>query len=115
MNKQTDIVVTNEMVRLQFPRVNEDGRFKTLTWNGDMAHGTFERYDTRFEVSLTKLIDSEYYVCAVHNFYFSHYTSMPWNIAYKVAEKDIPSVDAESIEVAMRYMCDMMMEYARNN
>lgn len=114
MFSKNDIVIASEMVGIEVPRVNADGKFKVLKWNGDMAHGTFERYDTRFELSLTKLIDSDNYVCAVSNFYFCISTPRPWNIAYKASEKDIPLVDSESIEIAMRYMHKMIIESQEN-
>jgi hypothetical protein len=111
MNRNIDVVVTTEMVGIESPILKESGKFTKLIWNENMATGTFERYGTRLEVSLTKVLESQTYIVTVPNFYFCMVTKTPQNVAYKLVEKDILRVDAESVEMAMRYMKQMIDEY----
>jgi hypothetical protein len=113
MQRQADIVVTNEMVQMIYPLSKFDGVFKRLVWNGEQATGIFER-GSRFNLTLTKVIDSDSYIVAVPNFFACMETENPRSCRYKINEHDVSAFDAESIEVAVRYMKQVMDEYREN-
>jgi hypothetical protein len=96
-------VANNQMVKVR----EEGGKMVTHNKFVGEQNCTFDRFGTRFEIHVIKINDTEYLV-SVPNFYFSMTTPTPYDIAYKLRQRDVMSaVDAESVEIAIKHLMSL--------
>jgi hypothetical protein len=113
MIRQVDVVVATDIVEKimkQYLISQASGTFKRLIWNGEQATGIFERGASRFHLTLTRVVESDVYIVAVPNFFVCMETTNPKSCGNKISERDISAIDAESIELGIRYMKKIMDE-----
>jgi hypothetical protein len=99
MNKNITVENKNEN-----PIRREGGTITELTVKKSQKHCVFNRLGTKFDIRVQKLTQDEYLV-SIPNFFFSMTASQPFDIGYKLLEKQVMgTVDAESVDLVLEHL-----------
>ena len=99
MNKNIPVENKNEN-----PIRREGGTIVELTVKKSQKRCVFNRLGTKFDIRVQKLEQNEYLV-SIPNFFFSMITPQPFDIGYKLLEKQVMGmVDAESIDLVLEHL-----------